>query len=323
MHSAPLLPALCLFAGVAADNSRQFYLNKTTYSNSYKNPPNDINENQWPGVMSNVSWEGKFAIDGYDISKEYPSKSMDDWSITVSTKDGFYGEKMGYNGSRPYFNAATLRLNPPKNLVKDALKEKGGVFKPHESWSIQASLINLLSQDNRTTIKQDDGSCSKLLNSTCVKAIEDAAAESFASSGNADFEKAFEDGCEFDYTATTLPIALSYENWGDSLNEKDAKFVDWYKGSEIQLAASEGHDSLSNDISNDGVSGSWDMVLVIWGYDDKAVSEAGKKTAPQAKLLCTRNQNVNYQEKKKNDAKRTRVSFSAIVIGVVAALVLA
>lgn len=254
-------------------------------SDSNRVPPLGLSEDKWPLVLTNPSKEGVVKIDGFDISKKYPGESIDGWTVSVSLKSDIETKDVVPDPSGPYFNAAALRLNPPEDLVKDALYSDNKTFTAHESWMIKVHRITLQDDANRTALANDDGSCSNLLSEECVKAWEASPGKNWTSTPA--ITRNVPQECKFPLSAVGMPVAGRYENWSDSIADDDAaKDIDWYKGSELISVGS--RPSLERDEALlERISTQWDMIFIIWGYDEEKLEDGDERPSPRAKLVCT------------------------------------
>lgn len=253
-------------------------------STSNRVPSLGLSEEKWPLVLTNPSKEGVVKIDGLDISKKYPGESIDGWTVSVSLKSDIETKDVVPDSSGPYFNAAALRLNPPGDLMKDALNSDSKTFNAHESWKIMVHRITLQTDGNRTALANDDGSCSTVLSEECVKAWEASPGKNWTSTPA--ITRTVPRECKLSLSAVGMPVAGRYENWSDSIADDAAKDIDWYKGSELVSVGSrpslEGDEALLERISTQ-----WDMIFIIWGYDDEKLDEGDERPSPRAKLVCT------------------------------------
>lgn len=294
-------------------------------------PPQGIAEDKWPLLMVKPDKKGTYSLEGFDISKKYPGESLDGWTVSVSLKSDIEAKDIIPDRSDEYFNAISLRLSPPEDLVKDGLKSKSKAFTPHDSWNVKATRISLRQPENRTALAGDDGSCKTLLSESCISAWEEAAGKNWES------DDAFTDGipneCRLYYVGEENPAAQRYENWSESINDDSAKDIDWYKGSELQSVASKPADKGDKELL-DYVSAYWDMVIIVWGYDSSKLEESDNKPAPKAKLVCTGaltnqtggggdNNQGGDEGKGTNDAQNIEAGLYAVAIAAIATFWLA
>lgn len=338
MNAMILLPALLSVHTVAASQNlpRQHASDNGLSVGFNEKPPWDIPSDQWPVLMASPDFEGEYAIDGFDISKEYPGEPMDGWTVSMSVKqidaDGVIDTETG----KTIFVGSTLRLNPPEDLVKDAISD-AGVFHPHPSWKISGYRYNLFRPENRTKLEDDDGSCTSLLTSECISAWEEQAGETWGSSKPV---SSVED-CRLEYSAAERPIAYSYSRWQDDvIDSAAARNIDWYEGSEIQLLASEAT-GLDDEEMIARVGGFLDMVMITWGYNTSYFGEDDEPQTPTAKLVCTKGlyklnnsegsgaESENSDGNDENDgndrndngvSRASQVSLAAVIIALAAAL---
>lgn len=332
MNSIILLPAL-FYAPAVAENHHLPRQQESTDGLSLgfaQNPPWDIPSDQWPVLMASPDFEGEYAIDGFDISGEYPGESMDGWTLSVSVKnidaDGLIDTERG----KTVFVGSTLRLNPPEDLVEDAISGDAGTFHAHPSWSISAKRYRLHQPDNRTKLEDDDGSCTNLLTSECIKAWEDAAGDNWGSARSFQLPE----GCGLEYSAAERPFGDHFGSWQDEVMFSEAsRNIDWYMGSEIQLVASEAT-GLDDDEMINRVGGYTDMLMITWGYNTSHFEDADLET-PKAKLICTKGLfrlnnsdgggagSSGSDDSDQNDngvARTSQVSLAAVIVALVAAL---
>lgn len=98
---------------------------------------------KWTEALNKPNATGRFDIDGYNITKEYPwnedvsVRAMDGWSLefnitaAISTANST-SKALPSDG---FVAGATLRINPPPSLVT---KNEGGnkTIAAHDSWNV-------------------------------------------------------------------------------------------------------------------------------------------------------------------------------------------
>lgn len=131
--------------------------------------------------MAKPEKKGTYSLEGFDIYKKYPSESLDGWTAFVLLKSGIEAKDVVLDRSDEYFNAASLRLSPPEDLVRDVLKSESKAFTPHDSWNVKGTRISLRKPEKRTALAGDDGSCKTLLSESCISALEEAAGKNWES----------------------------------------------------------------------------------------------------------------------------------------------
>ncbi|KAM7184951.1 hypothetical protein V8F20_011988 [Naviculisporaceae sp. PSN 640] len=127
-------------------------------------------------TYGNPNATGSFPIDGFDVTKPYPSGSAPDpiegWSIELGVAAAISTENSTGTMSLPndgYAAGLSLQLKPPAELVT---QDAAGV-KADESWKVCITVMfnDQFSEAATEAGKKDDGSCNMLFGEECVAAL--------------------------------------------------------------------------------------------------------------------------------------------------------
>ncbi|KAJ3550221.1 hypothetical protein NM208_g112 [Fusarium decemcellulare] len=152
------------------------------------------NGSTWLDAVAKSNASGSVSFKGYDVSKPWPGKPMDGWTISATGVDLSKGPDFshGYLPQAHYQPTIgdDVRVIAPESLytTKSNLSERGRpVVDVHSSWVFCAWLWFLPSYGNASTANNPknleakaDGSCSPWLSDDCIKALEKQASTSYS-----------------------------------------------------------------------------------------------------------------------------------------------
>ncbi|KAF4464548.1 hypothetical protein FALBO_8612 [Fusarium albosuccineum] len=152
------------------------------------------NGSTWLDAVAKSNASGSVSFKGYDVSKPWPGKPMDGWTISATGVDLSKGPDFSHGYLPQAYYQPTIgddvRVIAPESLytTKSNLSERGRpVVEVHSSWVFCAWLWFLPSYGNASTANNPknleakaDGSCSPWLSDDCIKALEKQASTSYS-----------------------------------------------------------------------------------------------------------------------------------------------
>jgi len=143
-----------------------------------------IPSTQWENALENPNATGHFPIQGYDLSRPYPStgaipQSIDGWSLDFNvTADISAANATGFELPRAadgYVTGASIRLRPPASLLTAAPEGQSPVKVDNATWQLCLNVLDTRSLPQATIDagRKDDGSCTSMLGEQCVRDLRD------------------------------------------------------------------------------------------------------------------------------------------------------